>query len=50
VTQKVTQLIILALRFLVILDIVRTGPKSTSLIVSNVAIRYTASESGSHLS
>jgi hypothetical protein len=49
-TQKVTQLIMLTLRFLVILDTVGTGLKSTSLTVSNVAIRYTASESGSHSS
>jgi hypothetical protein len=33
-----------------ILDTVRIGLKSTSLIVSNVAIRYTANKSGSYLS
>jgi len=49
-TQKVTQLIMLALRFLIIPDIVGTGPKSTSLMVSNVVIRYTANKSGSYLS
>jgi hypothetical protein len=49
-TQKVTQLIMLILRFLIIPDIVRIGPKSTSLIVNNIAIRYIASESGSYLS
>jgi hypothetical protein len=49
-TQKVIQLIILVLRFLIILDTVRIGPKSTSLIVNNIAIRYIASKSGSYSS
>jgi hypothetical protein len=40
----------LVLRFLIIPDIVKIGPKSTSLIVSNIAIKYTASKSGSYLS
>jgi hypothetical protein len=40
----------LILYFLIILDIVKTGPKSISLIVSNVAIKYIASKSGSYLS
>jgi hypothetical protein len=50
VIQEVIQLIILILRFLIILNTVKTGPKSTSLIVSNVVIRYIASKSGSYLS
>jgi hypothetical protein len=49
-TQKVIQLTMLALRFLMILDIVGIGPKSISLMVSNVAIRYIASKSGSYSS
>jgi hypothetical protein len=40
----------LILRFLIILDIVKIGLKSISLIVNNVAIRYIASKSGSYLS
>jgi hypothetical protein len=40
----------LILYFLIILDIVEIGPKSISLIINNVAIKYIASKSGSHLS
>jgi hypothetical protein len=35
----------LVLRFLMVLDIVETRPKPTSLAVSNIAIRSIASES-----
>jgi hypothetical protein len=40
----------LILRFLIVLDIVKTRPKSTSLIVSNIAIRSIASKGGFNLS
>jgi hypothetical protein len=39
----------LILRFLIILDIVKIGFKSISLIINNVAIKYIASESKSYL-
>jgi hypothetical protein len=40
----------LILYFLIILNIVKTGRKSISLIVNNIAIKYIASKSRSYLS
>jgi hypothetical protein len=39
----------LILYFLIIPDTIKIGLKSTSLIVNNIAIRYTANKSGSYL-
>jgi len=40
----------LILRFLIIPDIVKTGLKSISLIINNIAIKYIASKSRPYLS